>query len=143
MTARESLDDLAAEAGGVGVGQVPATTGPDAAGAVEAPQVDPNHGAVAFILAASREVLCAVLKVDSPRNTLADPIIDSIASALAPVATKYGLQLGSALDGPEARAVMVAGPLLWTAYRELARELDAKRKPAPKPEAAAPEAGPA
>lgn len=80
------------------------------------------------MLAGFREVAGAMLGVQSLRRTLADDKVETCARVLVPVADKYGLQLGGYLGGPEAAAVMVAGPILWTAWRELAAELADKRK---------------
>lgn len=123
----------------------PAPAGDDAPGAPGAPGAAPavpepgNFEAIAFMLAGFREVAGAMLGVQSLRRTLADDKVETCARVLVPVADKYGLNLGGYLGGPEAAAVMVAGPILWTAWRELAAELaDKRRTEQRKPEAEAP-----
>ena len=104
--------------------QLPADGAPAAAPASR------NFEALCFILAGFRELACAMLKVDSPRRTLDDSSVEACAKVLAPVADKYGVNLGTYMGGPEAAAVMVAGPILWRAWRALDEELAArKRKP--------------
>jgi hypothetical protein len=106
-----------------------------------APQAEPpapgNFEAIGFLLAAFTEVASMVLKVDSLRRTLGDREIEQCARVLAPVADKYGLQLGGFMGGPEAVALMTAGPILWGAWKQLDMELKARRaKPiTPEPEA--------
>jgi hypothetical protein len=122
----ETVDD-AANDGAEALGNEPKDEAPPAPGNLEALQ---------FLLAAFREVASMVLKVTSLRHSLADPQIEQCARVLAPVADKYGLQLGNVMGGPEAIALMTAGPILWRAYRELDNELKARRaKPiTPEPE---------
>jgi hypothetical protein len=76
-----------------------------------------------------------VLGVQSLAITLDDAKVQACADVLAPVADKYGLKLESLLGGPEGAALMVAGPILWEAARQLHLELKAKRA---KPVAPAP-----
>ena len=130
---RDPLEALASEADGLAS---PAEPGAPGAGQLEpAPPPEPgNYEALAFLLAGFREVACMVLKVQSLKRTLADPNIEACARVLAPVADKYGIKLGDMLGGPEAAAVMVAGPILWGAWRELDAELRARRaRPAEEP----------
>lgn len=89
-----------------------------------------NRRAIGFLLAGAREVLCLVLKVKSLQATLDDRNVEACANVLAPVADKYGVRLGGFLDGPEGPALMVAGPILWAAWRELDRELGERRRQA-------------
>lgn len=114
-----------------------------------APGAEPQPGnfeAIAFLLSAFREVCGAMLKVQSLARTLDEPNVEKVARALAPVADKHGLVLGDWLGGPEALAVMTAGPVLWTAWRELDAELRARRaagppKAEPEPASTAPATG--
>jgi len=116
----EAVDDAANDdaEGQEALGQEPKDEGPPAPG---------NFEAIGFLLAAFREVASMVLKVDSPRRTLGEREVEQCARVLAPVADKYGLQLGGVLGGPEAIALMTAGPILMRAYRELDMELKARR----------------
>ncbi len=100
---------------------------PSGAIAPTGPEASPNWGAVCFLLTGFRELACLVLKVESPKVTLNDENVQRCAGALVPVADKYGLNLGSILDGPEAMALMVAGPILWGTYRAMDAELTARR----------------
>lgn len=127
MKERAELDDLASQAEAAEGEALPAAGGVSVA-PVGPPPPDPNEGPIAFLMAGTREVLCAVLRVESPRTTLADDKCEAIARVLAPVATKHGVRLDAVIEGPEAAAIMTAGPLLWTAYRELVKELEAKAK---------------
>lgn len=107
-----------------------AQANPDAPDQAQA--VDPaiaNKGVIVFLLTGFRELSCAILRVESPRRTLADPQIDQVATVLVPVCAKYGLDLSRwAGDWQvELAAIMTAGPILWTAYRELDEELRVRR----------------
>lgn len=131
MSAAE-LEALATKAENADAGQAAAAEAEEAKqarppGAPEAPEPPDNMGAICFLLAGFREVASAILKVESLRRTLADDNIEKIGRALVPVADKHGIQLGSMMGGLEVMAVMVAGPILWTAWRELDAELKAKR----------------
>ena len=130
------LDALAIEADGAG-------TAPDAdqAPAGAAPTESPNYGAIGFALTAFRELTCKLLTVESPKRTLSDANIEACARVLAPVADKYGVNLGGMFSGPEGVAMMVAGPLLWEAATQLNLELKARR--ARPIDQAAPEPAPA
>jgi hypothetical protein len=86
-----------------------------------------NFEAIGFLLAAFREVASMVLKVNSLRTTLAEREIEQCARVLAPVADKYSINLGGFMGGPEAIALMTAGPILWRAYQQLDMELKARR----------------
>jgi hypothetical protein len=92
----------------------------------EAPQPG-NFEAIGFLLEAFREVASMVLKVKSLRVTLGDAEVKQCAHVLAPVADKYGINLGGFMGGPEAIALMTAGPILWRAYSQLDMELKARR----------------
>lgn len=123
-----ALDAIAADADTLGAdtqqpgGQAQGQGGP------EAVQQSPNIGAIAFMLTTFREVACLFLKVESPRVTLSEANCQLCAEAIAPVADKYGLDLRQYLQGSvEATAVVVAGPILWAAARELQAELAARR----------------
>lgn len=138
---RSPLDDLAAEAAGL---DAPPAGGTGSPGELQpaAPPPPGNFEALAFMLAAFREVAGAILKVKSLQRTLDDDNVERVARALAPVADKYGVQLGGMMGGPEAMAIMTAGPVLWTVYRELDKELKERRQ-APEAPAAEPAAAPA
>jgi hypothetical protein len=129
--AGDALDGQADQAAAIDSGQA----APGAPGAPAAPAVDPNVAPIAFLLSTFRELASAILAVESLRVTLDAPKVDAIAGALAPVATKYGLNLATAFTGPEAQALTVAGPLLWVAAVQLSHELKAKKA---KPVAAEP-----
>ena len=142
---RDPLDALASEADSLANPPEPGAPGGQVA---PAPPPEPgNFEALAFLLAGFREVACLVLKVQSLKRTLGDPNVEACARVLAPVADKYGLKLGDMLGGPEAAAVMMAGPILWGAWRELDAELRARRarpaaEPAGEPAAAPGQGGP-
>lgn len=93
----------------------------------EAPLPPSNKDALGFLLAAFREIASRVLKVESLRRTLGDAEIEQCAAVLAPVATKYGINLAGVMGGPEVIAIVTAGPILWRCYTELDAELRAKR----------------
>ena len=76
---------------------------------------------------AFRTVAGALLDVESLAVTLSDDKVQCIAASLAPCADKYGIDLGGVFTGPEAQALVVAGPLLFEAARQLRLELKAKR----------------
>lgn len=114
---------------------------PGAAGTAPGPetvQQSPNVAAVAFILSTFRTVAGLMLKVESLGRTLNDENVHLCAEAIAPVADKYGIDLRALMSGGvEVTAVMVAGPILWTAAQELQTELKARRaKPVPQEETA-------
>ena len=131
----EALDQIAGQADAID------NTKP-AGDAGQAPPAAPpmesaNVGAIAFLLSAFRELSCRILSVESPRTTLNHQNVVACAQALAPVADKYGIDLGAIFNGPEAMALMVAGPLLWEAANQLNLELKARRaKPTTEPAAA-------
>ena len=121
---------LQAEAAALDADAAAAQADPDQANPAQA--VDPavaNKGVIVFLLTGFRELSCAILRVESPRRTLADPQIDQVATVLVPVCAKYGLDLSRwAGDWQlELAAIMTAGPILWTAYRELDEELRVRR----------------
>ena len=129
-----ALDVIAAEADAAAAPEPQ----PGAAGAGPGPQTitqSPNVAAVGFILTAFRTVAGMLLKVESLDRTLNDANVQQCAEAIAPVADKYGLDLQQFLGGSvEAAAVMVAGPILWTAASELQNELKARRAKPVKPD---------
>lgn len=126
MSAAE-LEALARQADGAendaGEGDAAAVQG----GAAPAAPAPGNFEAIGFLVAAFREVASMLLRVESLKRTLADDKAETVARVLAPVADKYGLNLGGYLGGPEAVALMTAGPILWTAWKELDDELRARR----------------
>ena len=117
---------LAAEAPATSNGEGPA------AGAVtpqEAPPAMANREALKFGLELFRTLVCSLLKVESPKETLSAENVESVAGAVAPVLDKYGISL-SDLFGRwerEIAAVVVVGPIAWGAWKGLDRELRAKR----------------
>jgi hypothetical protein len=128
VKAPDELEQLALQAEGLGDAPAPgAAPGP---GPDQAPAESPNNGLIALALTAFREASCLMLQIESPRVTLADAQIAQCAAVLAPVADKYGINLGLQF-GPEAAAAMVAGPILWNAYSQASHELKARKaKPA-------------
>jgi hypothetical protein len=123
----EAVDDAANDDA---EGQAPLGEEPKA----EVPPAPGNFEAIGFLLAAFVEVASMVLKVDSLRRTLGERAIEQCARVLAPVADKYGVQLGGFMAGPEAVALMTAGPILWGAYKQLDMELKARRAKPIEPE---------
>ena len=125
----DALDKIAGQADAIDnqtgnpEGAVPG--GPE--GAPIAPPQSPNLNAIGFVLTAFRELSCQLLKVNSPRVTLSNENIGVCAQVLAPVADKYGINLGAIFEGPEGVALMVAGPILWAAADQLNMELKARR----------------
>jgi hypothetical protein len=91
------------------------------------PASSPNLAAIAFLLTTFRTLAGVMLKVQTLELTLNDSNVQACASVLAPVADKYGIDLAGAFSGPEAAALMVAGPILWEAARQLNLELKARR----------------
>lgn len=90
---------------------------------------DQNRGVIVMLLSAFRELACAMLKVQSPRVTLADQQVETIAGVLSPLAEKHSVNLAGMMGNYalEFAAVTVAGPLLWRAYSELDAELVARK----------------
>lgn len=124
-----------------------------AAGQPGAPGEQPADGApppltnaqcIAMGLQVIRETVAGLAKLDTPRQTLSDANCTTVGDAVGPVLDKYGIQLGAAVGdfAIELRAAMVAGPLLWVAYRAAQDELRARRAKPVEPEAA-PAADPA
>lgn len=91
------------------------------------PVVSPNVQAVGFILSVFVLLSTKMLKVESLQRTLSEQNIATIADVVAPVADKYGINLADMFNGPEGKALLIAGPLLWTAAVELKTELAARR----------------
>lgn len=124
----DELERLAGQADAV------ASTAPSRPGQAEPsgdpqapPPTSPNLGAIAFLLTTFRTLAGAILHVQSLSVTLDDSKVELCAQVLAPVADKYGLDFSTAFAGPEAAALMVAGPILWEAAQQLKLELAAKR----------------
>lgn len=111
----------------------------------EAPPAADNRSVLVVLLTGFRELSCALLEVTSPQRTLADPIVERIAGVVAPVCDKRGVNLAAAWGqyALEAGAVLTAGPLLWTAWRELDAELRARKAKPIEPETPAADAAPA
>lgn len=126
-------DNMAAPVEGDGQQPAPAAAEQPAPG---------NFEAIAFLLAGFRVVFSQVTGTQSLHRTLDDQKVHACATVLAPVADKYGFQLGGYLGGPEGTALMVAGPILWSAAAELRAELAARKRKPEKLEAA-PAAAPA
>ena len=134
----EDLERLATEAeppppGAADTGAAPGDVGP-----VVSPTLVGNRNAIGFLFAAFREVASIVMRVDSLKRTLCDDNIGKIADALVPVVEKYQIDLCGLEAGPEVQAAIVAGPLIWTACRELTAELKARRLPPTDPAAPTP-----
>ena len=124
-----SIDELRADAAQIDAAATPQTVegaAPEGAAPSTIPQPG-NREAIAFMVVGFRELSCAMLSVESPRHTLDDAKAEAIGGALAPIADKYGLNLHSAIGGVEVQGLLVAGPILWGAYRALDAELKAKR----------------
>lgn len=101
-----------------------------------------NAQCLAMGLQIVRETLCAVAKVTSPKSTLDDATIGTVADAVAPVLDKYGIQLQGIAGGymVELRAAMVTVPVLLAFRSGLLDELRARNA---KPVHQAPPAAPA
>lgn len=131
----DGLDALALRADGQG-----ASPGPEfvdgAAPGPQAVQESPNIGALIVLGTIFRELACMMLAVTTPKVTLADDKLDVAARAIAPALDKHGFNLADAMAGPELQAVMVAGPILWTAAQQLNLELKAKKAKPVEPAAA-------
>lgn len=129
MSSGGALEALAVQADTLG--QAPELDGAPPPGQAEGPPLEsPNLGVIVLAFTTLREASCAMLGVKSPRESLNDQAIQTCAAVLAPVADKYGINLGAQL-GPEVAAALVAGPILWNAYHQLELELKAKKaKPA-------------
>lgn len=102
------------------------------------PRPPGNREAIGFIIESARELLTVALGVESLRVTLASDRAQACAEVLAPVADKYGIDLHASFGAyaVELAAITVAGPLLWTAWRELNAELElrnARRAAKPEP----------
>lgn len=123
----DALDALANQADSLVPDPAPAQGAGVVSGESIPPAESPNFQGIAFIIAGFRELASAMLSVQSLQTTLADPKVEQCARVLAPVADKYGINLQSIMTGPEAMAAMVAGPILWTAYRELDAELRSRK----------------
>ncbi len=75
-----------------------------------------------------RDTLCALAKVESPRRTLDDATLGTVADAVAPVLDKHGIQLGT-VGGDymaEIRAAMVVVPVILATRAALRDELAAR-----------------
>jgi hypothetical protein len=130
-------DELARRAAQLDGGADQVTPAPAADASIAAPAVDElaesNRQAILVLGGGFRDLSCGMLGVDSPKRTLAEPILERIADALLPVLSKHQVSLARWMGGmgPELAAAFAAGPLLWTAYKELDAELRAKRAPKP------------
>lgn len=89
-----------------------------------------------------RETLCAVAKVTSPRRTLDDATIATVADAVAPVLDKHGIQLQGLAGGymVELKAAMVTIPVLLAFRAALVDELRARHAKPVEPATAEPAA---
>ena len=92
-----------------------------------APPESPNFAPLGMTFELLRVGACFMLKVETPKQTLNDANIATLAGVFAPVLDKYGINLGTILDGPEWQAAFVGGPILWRAWSELDMELKARR----------------
>lgn len=132
---RDPLEQLAGEAEALQAGIDQANqeaAGEGGAPAAAAPPVLTNAQCLAMGLQIVRETLCAVAKVSSPKRTLDDATITTVADAVAPVLEKYGINLQGMAGGYmlELRAAMVTVPVLLAFRAGLLDELRAmKAKP--------------
>jgi hypothetical protein len=103
-------------------------------GAPAAPPALPNRDAIRFGLETFRTLVCLLLKVESPKETLGDEQVRQIAEAVAPVADKYGVNLAGVFGAyaQEIAAIAVTAPILWGAWKALDAELRTKREARPK-----------
>jgi hypothetical protein len=140
--------ELANLAGAAAAADGAAAPAPDdqAHGAPAAPTLS-NRDAIAAGIELFRELVCAVMRVESPKATLSPDVAQRIGQAWEPVCAKYGIDLGAMFGrfGPEIAAAAITAPLVLAAYRALDAELRDKRT-AKLPEAsndqAKPEAAP-
>ncbi len=107
--------------------------GADSAASAPAPAPAPgpsNAQLIAMGVEMFRELVCLVLKVDSPKETLGPDVAQAIGNAWEPVCAKYGVDLSRLVGGygPELAAVAVTAPLLFKAYRALDDEVTRKRQ---------------
>jgi hypothetical protein len=121
----------------------------DSAAPVDAPPAPPpgptNAELIAMGVEMFRELVCVMLGVESPQQTLGEPVARAIGQAWEPVCAKYGVDLNRLLAGfgPELAAAATTLPLLFKAWRALNAEVIAKRRaqlappPAPAPAATA------
>ena len=123
-----ALESLASQADALGAPPADDGTAP-------APQAPPapepgNREHIGALLHIVREVGSKMTGTTSMQRTLADPEIETIASTLAPVFDKYGINLGGYLGSfkEEAAAALVAGPLLWEVAKGLREEFAARRR---------------
>lgn len=117
-------DALAAESAAAN-NPVPAAPGGEVA-TTDGPKITNAQGC-AMALQALREFLVNVLDVKSATATLADDKVAKAAEAIAPVLDKYGVNLGKLGGGVEVSAIVVAGPILWAAFRATMAELAMKK----------------
>lgn len=111
----EQLDNLALQADALGGTASDGTGSTVPPGAVPPEQQAPqNAGVIAVGLTMFRE-LGTRLGFASLAETLNDKAIETIAEQGATVCDKYGLDLSKTFAGfeVEAKAIMVAGPLVW------------------------------
>lgn len=132
----DPLDQLANEAATLEAHAIPPGEQPGEA----APQQPlTNAQCLGMGLQMIRETLCAVAKVTSPKTTLDDATIQTVADSVGPVLDKHGINLaGVAGDYMiELRAVIVTVPIILAARAALMDEIRAKAaKPiTPEPEA--------
>lgn len=140
--APSELEQLAADTEAY-VAQESADQAADAPGAPPPVPELTNAQCLAMGLQIVRETLCAVAKVTSPKQTLDDATIGTVAEAIAPVLDKHGIQLQGIAGGYmlELKAAMVAVPVLLAFRSALVDELRARNaRPVHQAAAAAPAA---
>ena len=126
-TVTDPLDVLAREAEGVDTSGAP----PEQPGQAQPAELS-NAQCLAMCLQMIRETLCGIAKVTSPKHTLDDATIQTVADAVAPVLDKHGINL-AAVAGDymiELRAVVVTVPIILAARAALVDEMRSmKAKP--------------
>lgn len=123
----DPLDDLAAQAQALDAAGAPST--PDAAPAEAAPPALTNAQCLMMAGQTVREALCAFAKVQSPKSTLDDGTLQTVADAIAPVLDKYGVNLASVAGDymAELRAAIVTVPVILAARAGLIAEIAASK----------------
>lgn len=95
----DPLDQLAAQAeaslSNPPLGQ--GVTDLDTAGPQDPPALT-NEQALGGALAAGREAFCAFTRLQSPRTTLDDKAVQTLAELWGPVLTKYGINVGALVE---------------------------------------------
>lgn len=93
-------------------------------------QTSQNAQQVRMILALSVPVLGGMFP--SITELYTDQQCDLVAASLAPVLTKYNINLGGLSDRPEIAALMVCGPLAFATYKGIQADIAARKPQLPK-----------